>query len=49
MNEQAKQEVKPVELTKEQLERVSGGFDIEQVLSVTEPIKPPAATVNPFE
>ena len=50
MSEQTKQEVKPVELTKEQLEGVSGGsFDIEQVLNVAQPIKPPAVTVNPFE
>jgi hypothetical protein len=43
------EKTKPEELTKEQLERVSGGFDIEQVLNVAQPVKPPVVGFNPID
>jgi hypothetical protein len=49
MSEKTKPQAKSEGLTKEQLEKVAGGFDIEQVMGVTPPAKPPTVTLNPFE
>ncbi len=50
MSEKTKPEAIPEELTKEQLERVSGGFNpVDGVAQPILPIKPPIVGFNPVD